>query len=425
MRSTSLKRFSNLLGSNRPPAGHDKEVAVRFGRSAVSLAFGLNGFVYGTWAPRVPALADQIGAQVGALGLSLLGASIGMVIAASITGRLCAAFGARVVVAGSGIGVCLVLPVLGMVPSPLLLGVVLAGIGMAIGALDVSMNVAAVTVVRQLRRPVMPVFHACFSLGGLLGSAAAALAAAVEWSPLRHFLVVAIAGVVLTALIARSVPNEPAAPQAAPDDEPVRGTAPFRRPVLWLLAAVALCSAVAEGASAEWSALFLVDERAMSEGAAAVAYSVFSIAMALARLFGERVERRWGPERLLVGSSAIAGGGLLIAVLVPLPAAGYLGFTLAGFGLAYSFPVALNMAGVIGQRADGGGGEREIGFVTMIAYSGFLAGPPMLGGLAHLSSLAVALGVAGLIAALIGPATLGARAARRAELRRTTPQPVR
>lgn len=391
---------------------------MRFGRTAVSSAFALNGFVYGTWAPRVPALADQIGAQVGALGLSLFGISVGMILSASAAARLCASFGARVVVAASGVAMCLVLPVLGAVPSALLLGIGLLALGVTVGALDVSMNVAAVTVVRRMDRPIMPVFHAWFSFGGLLGSAAAALAAAADWNPLRHFLVVAVAGTVLTLLVCRAVPNEPAAP-AEKHARPVRGPAPFRRLVLWLVAAIAACSAVAEGASAEWSALFLVAERSMSEGAAAVAYSVFSIAMAVARLFGERLERRWGPERLLVGCSAIAGGGLLSAVLVPHPAAGYLGFTLAGFGLAYSFPIALSMAGAIGQRADGGGGEREIGFVTMIAYGGLLAGPPMLGGLAHVSSLAVALGVAGVIAALIGLATIGARAAGRAEARKS------
>ncbi|MQA08828.1 MAG: MFS transporter [Pseudonocardiaceae bacterium] len=384
---------------------------------AVCTVFGLNGFVYGTWAPRVPALADQVGARVGALGLALLGASVGMIIAASFTGRLCAALGARIVVAASAVAACVVVPVLAMVSSPQLLGVVLCGLGMSVGALDVSMNIAAVTMVRRLERPIMSIFHAAFSFGGLFGSLGAAGAAASGLSPLRHFLIVAVAGTAVTLLVARAVPNEPAAPREK-RQEASRGPAPMRRPVLWLLAAIALCSAIAEGASADWSALFFVSERGMGEGPAAVAYAAFSVAMGVARLFGERVERRWGADRLLVAASASAGAGLLLAVLVPHPAAGYVGFTLAGAGLAYSFPVALNMAGAVGRRADGGGGEREIGFVTTIAYSGFLSGPPLIGGLAHISNLGLALGVAGVIAALIGPAALGASAARRAERRR-------
>jgi len=73
------------------------------------------------------------------------------------------------------------------------------------------------------------------------------------------------------------------------------------------------------------------------------------------------------------------------------------------------------MAGAVGRRGDGTGGEREIGFVTTIAYSGFLIGPPMLGGIAQFTNLEVAIGFAGVVAALIAPAALAARAARRRE----------
>ncbi|TCP48532.1 MFS transporter [Tamaricihabitans halophyticus] len=385
-----------------------------FARTAVFVVFGLNGFAYGTWAPRVPALADQVGAQVGALGLALLGASVGMVIAASVTGRICAAVGARAVVLASVIACYAVLPVLGLVESPFALGIVLCGLGMGIGALDVSMNVAGVTVGRMLDRPMMPVFHAGFSFGGLFGAAGAAGAAWLRLPPLQHFLIITAVGILVVLLLIRFVPNEAGAGQPALAAAS-SGPAPIRRPVLWLLAAVALCSAIAEGTSADWSALFLVTERGVSEGSAAIAYGAFSIAMAIARLFGERMERRFGSTRLVVLASATAAAGLLCAALIAHPAAGYLGFILAGGGLAYSFPVALGLAGAAGQRADGGGGEREIGLVTTIAYSGFLTGPPLIGMLAHVSSLAVAVGTAGLIAALIVPAVLGARAARRAE----------
>jgi fucose permease len=231
---------------------------------------------------------------------------------------------------------------------------------------------------------------------------------------MEHFAVVAALSVLTTVAVFRSVPNEPA---VTPKARRPRTTRPdlARRPVLWLLAAVALCSAVAEGASAEWSALFAVRERGVGEAAAAIVYAGFSVAMALTRLFGERAERRWGPVRLLVCGALAAGGGLLIAVSVPMVWASYVGFALAGIGLAYGFPVALELAGAAGRRADGSGGEHEIGFVTAIAYSGFLLGPPMIGGIAQLTNLGVALGAAGLIAALMAPAAVLAAAARRRE----------
>jgi MFS family permease len=189
----------------------------------------------------------------------------------------------------------------------------------------------------------------------------------------------------------------------------------MRRPVLWLLGLIALFSAIVEGANGDWSALFSVRERGMSEAAGAVTFSVFCIAMGIVRLVGEQMERRFGAVKLLVGGSLLAGAGMLLTALVPVVWLAYVGFALAGAGLAFAFPVALDLAGAVGRRGDGTGGEREIGFVTTIAYSGFLIGPPMIGGVAHLTILEFAIGFAGVIAMLIAPAALAAAAARRRE----------
>jgi hypothetical protein len=95
----------------------------------------------------------------------------------------------------------------------------------------------------------------------------------------------------------------------------------------------------------------------------------------------------------------------------------YAGYVLAGCGLAFAFPVVIDLAGAVSRRSDGTGGEREIGFVTTIAYLGFLIGPPMVGGLAHQTSLSFAIGFIGFIAMLIAPTALASAAARRREER--------
>ncbi|MGW5053544.1 MFS transporter [Actinokineospora sp. NPDC004072] len=379
---------------------------------AVLIFFALNGTVFGSWASRVPALAAQIGAAEGSLGLALLGGSVGMIAAATVTGRLAAAFGARRVLGASTLASAAALPLLGLAPSPLALGLALVLLGACVGAFDVAMNVAAVTVIRATGRPMMPIFHSCFSFGGLLGASGAALAAHLGVAPFEHLLVVSAVVVLALAVFARQVPNEARTEQAA---AVTPGPAPFRRPMLWLLAGVALFSAVAEGASADWSALFAAEYRGMSEATAAIVYGGFSVAMAVTRLFGEVAQRRFGPERLLVVGALVAGGGLVLTATTPSAALTFVGFALAGAGLAYMFPVALDLAAASGRRADGTGGEREIGFVSAIAYSGFLAGPPLIGGIAHLSDLAVALGVAGMIACAIAPTALAARAAAKRE----------
>ncbi|MGX7827350.1 MFS transporter [Actinokineospora sp. 24-640] len=377
---------------------------------AVLSFFALNGVVFGSWASRVPALASQIGAAEGALGLALLGGSIGMIAAATVTGRLTARVGARVVLGVSTAASALALPLLGLAPSPLVLGLALVLLGAWVGAFDVAMNIAAVTVIRSSGRPLMPIFHASFSFGGMFGAAGAALAAYQQVRPFAHLLIVSCVVAVVLLFFVRHVPNEV---RAAPDAPVVAGPAPSRRPVLWLLAGVALFSAVAEGASADWSALFAAQYRGMGEASAAIVYGVFSVAMALTRLSGEWAQRRFGPHRLLVLGALVGGGGLVLTAATPSAVLTFVGFALAGSGLAFMFPIALDLAAASGRRADGTGGERELAFVTAIAYSGFLAGPPLVGGIAHVSNLAVALGVAGVIACVIAPMALAARAAGR------------
>lgn len=381
---------------------------------AVLGAFVLNGALLGSWAPRVPALAAQIGADEGALGLSLLGASVGMIAASLLAGRLCAAFGARVVMTVSGVAGSAMLPALGLARSPATFGLLLIVLGAMVGVMDVAMNVAGVTATRRTRRAIMPLFHAAFSFGTLAGSVGAAVAAGQGLAPTRHFVIVAVICGGVTVGIARWIPVEERL--KVPAESGRAGRAPFRRPVLWLLGGVALCASIAEGAAADWSALFGVQERGLSEATGALIYACFSITMACTRLCGEAIQGRWGAQRMLIGGAVIGGLGLATAVMAPSPALTFAGFAVAGVGLAYASPVVMELSGAAGRRADGGGGEREVAFATTIAYSGFLLGPPMVGGVAELTSLPVALGAVAVLVLLIGPLTLAAGTFRRREL---------
>lgn len=383
-------------------------------RAAVFGVFALNGAALGSWAPRMPAIATQVAAAPGALGLALLGASVGMLTAASLSGRLVETLGARPVIVGSALAGCALLPVVGLVHSVAALGVVLLGVGAAVGVLDVSMNVAGLSAQRRVARPLMPVFHAGFSFGALFASAAAGLAASHDWSPLRHLTVAGVVAAVLILVLITKLPRAEPADQGQSIDQAGSGewsrrVAPARRLVLWMLATIALCSAIAEGASSDWSALLLVTVHGVDEGAAALAYSGFSLAMALARLAGAWLQKKFGAIRTLAAGAVSAGLGLTAAAVVSLPLAGFLGLVLAGAGLAAAFPTALTLAGDAGKRADDTGGEREVAFVTAIAYTGFLAGPPLIGGIAQLTSLWMSFIVVGVVAAMIAPVAVAVR----------------
>jgi MFS family permease len=383
----------------------------------VFIVFVLNGIIAGSWAPRIPTLAERIGASPGVLGLVLLGAPVGLATAASFAGRWCARFGARVVVLASAVVAAGALPILAIVASPLQLGLLLILIGASFGVFDVSINVAAVTVIRRVERPLMPVFHAGFSFGALGGSLVAAFAAGHRIGLLPYFVTVFVASLAIVASVIRFVPREEPAENTGRHEGVGRGM--LRRPVLWLLGSITFVSAIVEGSNYDWSALFAVRERGLSEAAGAIMFSVFCVSMGLVRLAGERIQRRFGAVRILVAGSLLAGIGLLTAAIVPVAGITYVGYVLAGSGVALVFPVVLDFAGAVGRRSDGTGGEREIGFVTSIAYTGFLVGPPMIGGIAQLTNLSVAIGFIGIVAMLIAPAALALAAARRREKRTT------
>ncbi|WP_043843732.1 MFS transporter [Amycolatopsis taiwanensis] len=389
-------------------------------RVAVFVVFGLNGAAYGSWAPRVPALSDRLHVGPGPIGLALLAMTVSMLLTAAVSGRLVERFGARSVIFGSVMLACVLLPVIGSLTSVAWFVVTMVGVGAASGALDVSMNVAGVGVERRTGRPMMPVFHAGFSFGGLAASAAAGLAAAHHLSLARHLTAAAVVIALALLVVLRGLPG------AVPRDKEAASSprvAPGRRPVLWLLAAVALLSAVAEGASSDWSALLLVHVHGAGQGAAALAFSGFSLAMALTRLGGAWVQRRVGPTRTLVVGALLAGAGLAVAAVVPVTALAYAGFALAGAGLAASFPLALGLAGEAGKRDDDSGGEREIAFVTTIAYTGFVGGPPLIGGIAQFTSLTISFVVVAILAMSIAAAAVGARRARHREVTAQTLPP--
>jgi MFS family permease len=382
------------------------------GRSRVALCavFAVHGFIYASWAVRVPAIKQQTGASSAALGLALLGLSAGAVATMLIAGALCRRLGNRplAVICCGLLSVTLVLPALAH--SAVTLGLALAVFGAAYGGLNVAMNSIAVDLVAALRRPVMPGFHAAWSFGGLAGAGIGGLLAP-HFSPVRHLLLVALAGLLVTAIAGRAllstvpadaVPAEAGraktgraeagragADRAGPSDRPHRQV-PARRRALGTIRAVGvfgligLCAAYDEGAIGDWGALHLRQDLGASAGLAAAGYAAFALAEAIGRLSGTALLERLGRTRVLVVGSLTACAGMLVAALAPDVWLALAGFAATGLGLANLFPAAITRAGLLA-------GSAGVAFASMLGYSGFLLGPPAIGFLADEFGLRVGL----------------------------------
>ncbi|MFS4095898.1 MFS transporter, partial [Streptomyces sp. AF1A] len=168
-------------------------------RTAITAFFALDGFVFAGWVVRIPDVKHQTHATAGTLGLALLGVSAGAVLTMTLTGRLCRRFGSHPVTV-----VCMAVLSLSVALPPLtrsipVLGAVLLVFGAAYGGANVAFNSAAVDLVAAVRRPIMPGFHAAFSLGGMVGAGLGGLVAGAL-SPTRHLLGLTAIGLLVTAV---------------------------------------------------------------------------------------------------------------------------------------------------------------------------------------------------------------------------------
>lgn len=377
-------------------------------RTALTVFFALDGFLFAGWVVRIPAIKHQTGASASALGLALLGVSAGAVITMMLAGGLCRRFGSHPVTVVCGVLLSLAIALPAQTHSALALGSVLLVFGAAYGAMNVAMNSAAVDLVAGLRRPVMPSFHAAFSLGGMLGAGLGGLVAG-GLSPATHLCVLTGVGLLVTAaagptLLRHRAPRSVSA--ADRTEQPRRMTGRARNAVL-LFGVIALCTAYGEGALADWSALHLEQDLHARPGIAAAGYSLFALAMTAGRLTGTALLERLGQTRTLVTGGATGAAGMLLGSLAPTTWLALLGFAVAGLGLANIFPVAVGRAGELA-------GPSGVAVASTIGYGGMLLGPPAIGFLADWLSLPVALTT---VAVLAAAASVLGHAARHAATR--------
>ncbi|MFJ1550425.1 MFS transporter [Streptomyces sp. NPDC088246] len=385
------------------PGGYTAPPSLTRLRTALTVFFALDGFLFAGWVVRIPAIKHQTGASASTLGLALLGVSAGAVVTMMLTGRLCRRFGSHPVTVACGVLLPLSIALPAQTHSALALGLVLLVFGAAYGGINVAMNSAAVDLVAALRRPVMPSFHAAFSLGGMVGAGLGGLVAG-GLSPATHLFVLTGIGLLVTAAAGPVLLRQPApkpAPTADDAEKPRRPDGRARRMVL-LFGVIALCTAYGEGALADWGALHLEQDLHAHPGIAAAGYSLFALAMTAGRLSGTALLERLGQTRTLVAGGATAAAGMLLGSLAPTTWLALLGFAVTGLGLANIFPVAVGRAG---ELAGPGG----VAAASTLGYGGMLLGPPAIGFLADWFSLPAALTTVALLATAAAALGYGAR----------------
>ena len=370
-------------------------------RTAVAVAFVVNGLAFASWISRLPAVRDALALSPAQLGLLLLCLAGGAVVALPLSGPLIARTGpAAAVLGGAATTAAGLLAVAAGVASGSVglagTGLVLTGLGT--GTWDVAMNVEAADVEHRLGRVLMPRFHAGFSVGTVGGALLGAGAAALSVPVAAQLVATAVVAVLAIAVTVRSfLPVVTLAPQ----DRPSARTA-WREPRTLAIGLLVLAFALIEGTANDWLTIALVDGHGTSEAVGAVGFGVFVAAMTVVRTVGGTLLGRYGRPAVLRAGAGVAAVGLLLVVLAdPLPLV-VLGALLWGSGAALGFPVGMSAAADDPVRA-----PVRVSVVSSLGYTAFLAGPPLVGFLAEAAGILRALLVV-LVALAVGALAAGA-----------------
>jgi fucose permease len=395
-----------VIADGRPGARSPDKAQVHGATRAVYIAFIVNGFIFASWAARIPQVRDGLRVSPGVLGLILLSVAVGSTIATPLSGlvitwlgdsrtvavmSLTAAAGMAIVAVGYRYGI-----------PPVAAGLFL--FGFSSGTWDVAMNVQGAAVEQALGRSVMSRFHAGWSVGTVAGAGAGAAMVALGVPVTVHLLAAALVVAAVVPIAARRfLPHARA--ETRRDGTAVRRS-PLRawtEPRTLLIGLFVLCMAFTEGTSNDWLSLGIIGGYHTAAALGTLTFAVFLAAMTTGRWFGPPFIDRYGRVRVLRVCAATAFVGLFVIEAGGVLAAALAGAVLLGLGTSLGFPTGISAAADDPRYAPG-----RVSTAASIGYLAFLAGPPSIGFLADHVGVLRGLSVAGvllIVAFLLCPVT--------------------
>lgn len=355
-------------------------------RAAIFAIFTASGLSIATWASRVPAIRSDLGIENSDIGLMLLGMGIASILGLSASGVVIARFGTRQGMLGAmvifAVGVALIGVGTNLASSVPLVVIGLALFGFGNGAVDVMMNVEGAAIETQSGKTLLPLFHAFFSLGTVVGAGLGAVAAALRVGVFAHATAVAVVILIVAVVAYANVPPREGAGDPATDaaDQPgwrqrlAVSLAAWREPRTYALGVVMLGMAFAEGGANDWLALGVSEDHSGGPALGAAALMVFSVAMTVVRVLGGPLVDRFGRVATLRVLSGFAAAGILLFILAPNLPLVFVGAALWGVGASLGFPLGMSAAADDPAKA-----ASRVSAAATIGYVAFLCGPPVLG----------------------------------------------
>lgn len=356
------------------------DAGLRHGRASLGLSFGVQGVAFALLVTRIPAIQDQYGISDGLLPVFLAAVPVLAGAGSVATEKVVARVRPGVVLRWSQPLVLLALLGVGAGREVWHVAVALGVFGLAVGALDASMNMLGVSLQRAYGRSIMLGFHAAYSLGGIAGASLAWAGARWDLSLLGSYLPVVVV-LLPAALVGSRWYTEGKRPEGKGPEEHgagpggAGGALSFR--LLLPLCLVMSFAYIGDSTVSNWSAKYLQDVLGGSEQLATVPYNVYMVTTLLGRALGDLGVRRFGAVAVVRGGSLLAAGGFAVVAVAPGAWVGMLGFTMLGFGLCVIVPQTFAAAG----RMFPGNSDAAVARLNIFNYVGFLVGSPLVGAL--------------------------------------------
>lgn len=372
-------------------------------RNSTWLTFGVMGIVSMGWVPRIPEIKESLAMSNGVFGLVLLGTPIGAIIGAQLAGRLIHTFGSRPIAYTAAVIMCLGPIGVGLSETreQLFIALMIGAFGYA--GLDICMNAQAVAIERITERAYMSSFHGSWSIGSLVGTVFSGSIAYLT-HPKQNLISIGLISIpIFIFAILRLLP--PTLDYHSGGDEDTLPKIPLfekKTIVVWFLGLGMVGALIPEAAASDWSAILLYEDMGIAKGVNALAFGVFAAAMIYSRFRGDFWITKYGPAKV-VRLGGYVGGitfGLSILIAVEVSQLGNqfwlealsliiicLGFAIAGTGIGPMVPAFISAAGRIPNVAPSVAIAR-LGVISLAAY---FVGPSLVGGLAELTTLPIAM----------------------------------
>lgn len=363
-------------------------------RWAVTLFYFAMGLNFATWASRIPDIKNALGLSEGDLGTILFCIPVGQLFIMPFSGKLAVKYGShRMVVLGLSLYVA-ALMLLGFAQHQWQLSLALFFFGVCSNVTNISVNTQGIYTEGLFRRAVMSSFHGAWSTAGFTGALIGIGMKALHLKPHIHFIIVGLLIWIVIFLNYRYLVKVKSRPQQKQEKKKL-----FSKPdtVLLWLGAMSFCCMLSEGIMFDWSGVYFTDVVGAKGALSVLGYASFMAMMATGRFLGDTVIRKLGRKRVLIISGCLISMGLYSAVLLPYIVPATIAFMMVGLGVSTVVPSIYSIAG----RRPNIAPSIALQTVSSVSFLGFMLGPPVIGHVAHATSLRISFAIIGVFGFLI------------------------